>query len=175
MRNNLRVALPELESLLAVDLGLKTGLALYGRDGRLVWYRSTNFGNAARLRRGAPRVLADIANPVYLVLEGGGKLADIWEREAQRRYIDFLRIGAETWRQRLLLPREQRDRLKIKTFADGIAREIITWSGARHPTSLRPDAAEAILIGLWGVLTIGWLKEMPPSLRRRLPAANSDI
>ena len=31
--------------------------------------------------------------------------------------------------------------------------------GAAHPTSLRHDAAEAILIGLWGVLEVGWLDE----------------
>ena len=38
-------------SLLAVDLGLKTGLALYGEDGKLRWYRSKNFGTTARLKR----------------------------------------------------------------------------------------------------------------------------
>lgn len=29
-----------MSALLAVDLGVKTGLALYGQDGRLLWYRS---------------------------------------------------------------------------------------------------------------------------------------
>ena len=158
--------LPELASLLAVDLGLKTGLALYGRDGRLIWYRSTNFGTAARLKRGIPGVLAEITNPVHIVLEGGGKLADIWEREAQQRYIDFQRIDAQTWRPRLLLPRQQRSRLKAKNTAVELAREVIAWSGAPRPTSLRYDAAEAILIGLWGVLEVGWLREPPPALRR---------
>lgn len=162
----MRVPLPELESLLAVDTGLKSGLALYGRDGRLLWYRSTNFGSAARLRRGAPRVLEAIPNPVYLVLEGGGLIADIWAREAERRYIDPLRVSAELWRRRLLLPRERRDRRRAKHSADGVAREIIRWSGASRPTSLRHDAAEAILIGLWGVLAVGWLTELPRDLRR---------
>ncbi len=165
-RRRLRVPLPELESLLAVDTGLKSGLALYGRDGRLLWYRSTNFGSAARLRRGAPGVLETIPNPMYLVLEGGGPIADIWEREAERRYIDPLRISAEVWRRRLLLPRERRDRRHAKRSADGVAREVIQWSGAPRPTSLRHDAAEAILIGLWGVLTVGWLRELPRELHR---------
>jgi LexA DNA binding domain len=31
--------------------------------------------------------------------------------------------------------------------------------GAAHPTSLRHDAAEAMLIGLWSVLEVGWLDE----------------
>ncbi|HYQ92807.1 MAG TPA: hypothetical protein VES89_12225, partial [Candidatus Competibacteraceae bacterium] len=93
------------EALLAVDLGLRTGLALYSREGKLRWYRSTNFGKTERLRRGAPRVLAAIPNPAYLVLEGGGALADIWEREAERQALELRRIDAQVWRQRLLLPR----------------------------------------------------------------------
>lgn len=40
---------------------------------------------------------------------------------------------------------------------------MIDWSGARRPTSLRHDAAEAIMIGLWGVLHLGWLVPSPES------------
>ena len=69
-------------ALLAVDLGVRGGVACYGDDGRLRWYRSQNFG-------GAPR-----------------------------------------------------------------------------PTSLRHDAADAIMIGLWGVLSAGWLRRLPDLLRR---------
>jgi hypothetical protein len=42
---------------------------------------------------------------------------------------------------------------------------VIEWSGITRPTSLRHDAAEAILIGLWGVLEAGWLPALPPELR----------
>ena len=159
--------LEDTEALLAVDLGLRTGLALYGREGKLRWYRSTNFGKAERLRRGAPRVLAAIPNPVYLVLEGGGALADIWEREAERQALELRRIDAQVWRQRLLLPRERYDRMRLKEKAEALARTVIDWSDAPRPTSLRHDAAEAILIGLWGVLEVGWLEELPGALRRR--------
>jgi hypothetical protein len=31
---------------------------------------------------------------------------------------------------------------------------------------LRHDTAEAILIGLWGVLEVGWLERLPDDLRR---------
>ena len=44
------------------------------------------------------------------------------------------------------------------------ARAVIEWSGAKRPTSLRHDAAEAILIGLWGALELGWLAELPQEL-----------
>jgi len=91
-----------MDSLLAVDLGLRTGLALFGHDGRLQWYRSHNFGTAARLRRGVRGVLANLPHLACLVLEGGGTLADIWAREAARRGIPVRQISAEAWRQRPL-------------------------------------------------------------------------
>jgi hypothetical protein len=41
---------------------------------------------------------------------------------------------------------------------------VIEWSGAARPTSLRHDAAEAILIGLWGLLEAGWMGRLPDEL-----------
>lgn len=155
-----------MSSLLAVDLGVRTGLALYGGDGRLIWYRSQNFGTAARLRRAVPGTLNALTPPGWLLLEGGGRLADIWERAATRSRIPVQRITAETWRRRLLLPREQRSGTGAKQSADELARRVIGWSGAPRPTSLRHDAAEAILIGLWGVLELGWMEGVPPEIRR---------
>lgn len=155
-----------LASLLAVDLGVRTGLALYGRDGRLRWYRSRNFGTIERLRRGVSAVLADIPDIAWLVLEGGGELAQIWEREAMRRALPVMRINAELWRKEFLYPREQRSGAEAKQKADPMARRVILWSGVQKPTSLRHDAAEAILAGLWGVIDVGWLESLPLELRR---------
>ena len=147
--------------LLAVDLGLRTGLALYGRDGRLQWYRSHNFGSASRLRRAVPGLLGELPDLAWIILEGGGRLAEIWKREAERRRIGVRQIGAEAWRQRFLLPRQQRRGSQAKAHAEDVAKRVIAWSQARRPTSLRDDAAEAILIGLWGALDVGWLTEAP--------------
>jgi len=153
-------------SLLAVDLGLKTGLALYGDSGKLVWYRSHNFGTTERLRRGVPGILDSIPDLTALVIEGGGNLATVWEKEAERRKITVYRIDAGKWRQLFLFPREQRTGLDSKKHAGEIARRVIEWSGTARPTSLRHDAAEAIMIGLWGILHLGWLNEMPKDLQR---------
>jgi len=153
-------------SLLAVDLGLKTGLALYSDTGRLCWYRSKNFGTAASLRRGVNTLMNTIPDLLYLVIEGGGTLALIWEREAKRRDIPVIQINAEKWRQKLLYPREQITGPLAKHYADDQARKIINWSGTARPSSLRHDTAEAILIGLWAVLEIGWLDNLPPELKR---------
>ncbi len=154
-----------MNTLLAVDLGIRSGLALYGANGRLQWYRSHNFGTAARLRRGVYSILNEIADLQRLVLEGGGNLATIWEHEAERRSLRVRQVYAEQWRQCLMLPREQRSGQQAKDAADALARRVIAWSGAPRPTSLRHDAAEAILVGLWGVLDVGWLSHIPPELR----------
>jgi hypothetical protein len=152
--------------LLAIDLGLRAGLALYRHDGRLVWYRSHNFGAPSRLRRGVGTLLDQQPGLTVLVVEGGGDLALIWERAAQRRGLRYLQIGAEAWRERLLYAREQRSGAQAKQHADEFARRVIDWSDAPRPTALRHDAAEAIMVGLWGVLEVGWLERVPPEVRR---------
>ena len=152
--------------LLAVDIGVKTGFALYGQDGRLLWYRSQNFGSTERLRRGIRGVLDTLPHLAWLVLEGGGPLADIWIHAATRRHIPVRQISAEAWRRQLLYAREQRSGIQAKESATDLARRVITWSGARRPTSLRDDAAEAILVGLWGILAVGWLAHLPAAVRR---------
>ena len=156
---------PPPPTLLAVDLGLRTGLALYGADGRLIWYRSQHFGSTAKLRRGAYGVLNAIEGIGHLVLEGGGALADLWAKEGHRRGLHVQVVDAETWRSVLLYPRERRSGSEAKAAADTLARRVIEWSGAARPTSLRHDAAEAILIGLWGTVAVGWLADVPHALR----------
>ena len=154
--------------LLAVDLGLKTGFALYGRDGRLISYRSQNLGTRARLRKAAGSVLSEHRDAERLVLEGGGDIAEIWKRAAERAGRRARVIDAHVWRRQLLLPREQRRGFQAKEAADGLARAVIEWSGAKRPKGkLRHDAAEAIGVGLWGVLDAGWLLSVPDEVARR--------
>ncbi len=151
-------------SLLAVDVGIRTGLAAYRDDGRLIWYRSHNFGAAARLKRAIPALLHEAFDPSFVVLEGGGPLAEHWTSSSERHGARVRRVSAEDWRALFLFPREQRSGDQAKRVADGLARRVIEWSGAPRPTSLRHDAAEAILIGLWGVIDAGWLRALPNNL-----------
>lgn len=155
-----------MSSLLAVDIGLNTGLALYSQDGRLRWYRSKNYGSAARLKRGVHTLVNSVSDLQFIVLEGGGSLATIWERAAERRNIPVLQITAEQWRRIFLYPREQLTGIQAKQYADKLARKVISWSGIPRPTSLRHDTAEAILTGLWAVIDRGWLKSVPRELQR---------
>lgn len=153
-------------SLLAVDLGLRTGLALFGEDGRLQWVRSSNVGSRARLKKAAPSLLRQPGDVEWLVMEGGGDLALVWKKEAERMGIGTHLISAEVWRQDLLLPRERRTGELSKQNADRLARAVVEWSGLKKLTSLKHDAAEAVLVGLWGVRKVGWLAEWPEELRR---------
>ncbi len=115
-------------------------------------------------------MLSGVPDLAWLVLEGGSGLAEIWAREGERLGIQVRRTSAEVWRERLLYRREQRSGLQAKQSATEIARRVIAWSGAPLPTSLRHDAAEAILIGLWAVVSIGWLERVPAEVRREWSA-----
>lgn len=151
--------------LLAVDAGLRAGLAVYDAEGRLVEYRSTNFGSVSRLRKAVYGVVAEVPGLSHLVIEGGGGgIAAPWLKEARRRGLGLRQIDARVWREMLLVPRVRRTGVDAKEAADDLARRVIEWSDAPRPTSLRHDAAEAILIGLWGVLDAGWLSALPPEL-----------
>ncbi len=152
-------------ALLAVDLGLTTGLALYDRCGKLRWYRSQNYGNMARLRRAIHGLVGSIPDLELVLVEGGGDIADLWEREVSRRGVAVRRVSAETWRRQILYPREQRSGTAAKNRSKDLARKIIEWSGIRLLKSLTHHTAEAILIGLWGSLQLGWLDRLPQALR----------
>jgi hypothetical protein len=115
----------------------------------------------SRLRRAVPASLEGVG---HVVIEGGGALASVWADEANRLGLDVRHVSAETWRRAFLYPREHRTGEIAKRTAHELARRVIEWSGAQRPTSLRHDAAEAILIGLWGVLQLGWLEELPAGL-----------
>lgn len=155
--------------LLAVDLGLRTGVAVYGPSGRLERYGSRHLGDRARLRTAAGRILGEVDGLAVVVVEGDRGLATAWARHADRRGARTLLVAPETWRARLLHPRERRDAAGAKRAAGALARTAIAELGHRAPTSLRHDAAEAVLIGLWGVLELGWLEALPAALdpRRR--------
>ncbi len=146
----------DIPSLMAVDLGLRSGIAHFGRDGHLLAYRSTNFGSRGRLKKAVYALIRDAGPPRYLILEGSRDLASIWRRAAEKQGATVLDVSPETWRRDLLLARDRRTGVQAKEAADELAREIIEASGATAPTSLRHDAAEAIAIGWWGLREVGW-------------------
>lgn len=156
--------------MLAVDLGLRTGFAWFGRRGQVLAYRSQHFGTRSALRGGAREVLREREGTAVAVLEGDRTLARIWAREAERSGIVPIEVRPETWRERLLHRRERRSGARAKQAAGELAEQIIHWGDAPAINGeLRHDTAEALCIGLWGLLAAGWIDELPAGLdpRRR--------
>lgn len=151
-------------SLLAIDLGLRCGLAVYTQDGLLRSYQSQHFGTRDQLKRGVYGVMRGVEGLSFLMLEGDRNLATFWTKLADKWEIPSEVIGAEVWREQLLLPRERQSGQLAKARAGELARQVIALSGLPAPTSLRHDAAEAILIGLHAVLELGWLPQLPAEL-----------
>lgn len=150
------------ETLLAVDAGVKIGLALYGKPASLIWYRSHNMGSLASLRRAAFNLLRTIDNLSWLVVEGGGPVAATWIKEAGKLGIRTISTDAGKWRKELLYPREFRNTATAKQNAIALAGLIIQRSSAPSVNAPNHDAAEAVLIGLWGCKTAGWIDQLPP-------------
>jgi hypothetical protein len=155
------------DRLVAVDLGLRTGYAVYGRDGRLQRHGSRHFANRSRLRAGAAALLREVDHLAFLAVEGDRTLATAWQRHADRRGAATLTVAPEVWRARLLHPRERRDTRTAKRAASTLARVAIDDLCDAAATSLRHDAAEAVLVGLWALLEVGWLQRLPPRLDPR--------
>ena len=149
-----------MSSLLAVDAGLRTGLALLDRQGRLQWCRSHNLGTTVRLKKAAARVLFELPLLEYLVVEGGGQIAGIWEHAASRRGLPCLIVQAHDWRADFLLPREMASGDKAKAAACALLARVVRGEGWSSPTTPGHDAAEAALIGLWAAVRLGW-RTMP--------------
>lgn len=135
--------------LLAIDLGLRCGWAAFDETGRLLGYGSRHYGNRGALRKAIPQILGEYPRLRHLVVEGGGELFVPWQKEADRRGIDVRQVMGDVWRQTLLKPSQRRNGPEAKEAADDVARDVIERSGAKRPTSLRHDAAEAILVGVW--------------------------
>ena len=133
--------------LLAVDLGLRMGLALVDAAGRPVWLRSKHLGSMAALRRAAHAILRELPDLDLLVLEGGGQAADIWVAEAAKAGVPVRVVSAHDWRPDVLTPSQQRDAKSAKAAADTLARQALAQAGLPRKT-LTSDAAEALLLGL---------------------------
>lgn len=147
--------------LLAVDVGLYTGLAFFDRSARLLWYRSHHPAGPQQLKRLVAKLLRTPPRPTHLVYEGGGPLAEIWEKAAGDLAIHHRQVQAEQWRQRLFHARQHSSSAVAKREAIDQARSLIRHLGGKNPTTLRHDTAEAILIGTYALLELGWLTHLP--------------
>lgn len=153
--------LTELPRLLAVDVGLRTGLALFDATPALLWYRSHHLAGPAKLKKLIAGLLRTDPRPTHLYLEGGGPLAELWLQEAEKLNLSSHQISAEQWRSRLFYRRQYRTGSQAKKEAETVAHTMIVALGGKKPTRLRHDTAEAILIGCYALIDLKWLEALP--------------
>ncbi len=133
--------------LLAVDLGVRTGLAFFDSSGDLVAVQSRNLGRRSRLREAAKSLLKPYPDLCWVVAEGNEQLARAWFDAVP--LAEHRLVVAETWRQDLFHPSQRRNATVAKKEAEKMASEIVRRSQVRLKSELTHDAAEAILIGVW--------------------------
>lgn len=154
-----------MDYLMAVDLGVRTGLAVFGSDGRLYWYRSQNFGTAARLRRAVPWILSLQDDLRYIVIEGGGPLLKIWESGLRHTSVELIRIMAEDWRNEIFYPKEHQNRRQSKANSVYYAMRAVHQLAVHRITPVDDNTADAILAGLYGMKLLGWIDNPREYLR----------
>jgi len=78
-------------------------------------------------------------------------------------------VEPRAWRRALLTPKEQKTGKLAKAAARLIARQVVAecsaQADARHEGAFNTDAAEAVLLGFFSVLELGW-EHRSPSVRR---------
>ena len=107
--------------VLAIDVGMKAGLAWFNVEGELIRARSTRFANRTVLKKALPSIWTEQPGVTQLVLEGQGEIADIFRKSAERASIPVQQFSAEDWREEMLLPRQRRSGKQAKAHAETIA------------------------------------------------------
>lgn len=164
--------------LLAVDLGLKSGLSLYNEQGSLVRYEQFTF-NREMLQRDIVQIMvkweADTNNEAnfdfatgkpwkitHVAVEGGDtSLLATWTRAIPN--ISLLRVSPEEWRSELLNAKESQSGESAKAASRLIARQIVEDFGSMdlHAGKFPTDVAESVLLGMYCCRRLGWITRTP--------------
>lgn len=148
-----------MNTLLAVDLGLTCGFACMSDVPQILWARSKHYASRGSMRRAAAALIREQTELQHLVLEGDRQLGIIWEKPALQQGVDVIWVSPETWRQRMYGKMKLTGSERLKEMAVKQAMHAVKTLGISMPKqSLRHDAAEAVLIALWAVESIGWFK-----------------
>jgi predicted phosphodiesterase len=168
------------DMLLAVDLGLKTGLSLFNDEGKLLRFDNFQFESPQQLLRAAKSVLSTWEEDVKetddrgrrwkiskIAIEGGDPpLRDAWHEAADGR-CSILHVRPEEWRADLLLTKEKMDGEKAKSASRLIARQIVSdYGDFNFDGKFQTDMAESILLGLHVARRLGWISPRDPPVRR---------
>ena len=144
--------------LLAVDLGLRTGAALFDHNGKILRVSSCHFVNPDALKQGLVDLIMK-SGVTHVVIEGEDrKLYNIWKKAIEQLPgdVNIARVIADDWRKDFLLKKERMNAFKAKEAASLIAKQFLV--GTEYETAkLSVDAHEAVLIGHHSLRVLGWV------------------
>ncbi|KAG7344488.1 calcineurin-like phosphoesterase [Nitzschia inconspicua] len=158
--------------LMAVDLGLKSGISLFNSQGNLVRYEQFQF-HRDTLEQKIPSIIeqweqqaGDGWKVTHIAIEGGDTaLLAMWERVTPD--ISTLRVRPEEWRSELLTAKENKNGASAKAASRLIARQMVQDFGTmeHHTGKFQTDVAEAVLLGTHVARRLGWIQR-DPAVRR---------
>lgn len=147
----------DLAAILAIDLGLRTGVAVWDDTARLRTWQTIRFRSPRALQQGVRTVVRDLDDDVvFAVTEGDLDLARPWDRALTARGIRVLHVQAHQWRRDVFADQPDLDGKAAKRAALALARRLIREHAARGVPHLKHDAAEAICLGYWAAWREGW-------------------
>eukprot|EP00977_Amphora_coffeiformis_P010427 scaffold2438_cov167-Amphora_coffeaeformis.AAC.3 len=166
--------------LVAVDLGLRTGLALYSDDGRLLEYEQAVFETADELKANCLQLMADweakyqgrdekSCHITHVAVEGAdASLRHVWRNIVEDHlHCELLLVKPEEWRADLLLSKEKASGEAAKEASRLIARQLVADYGGRlHAGKFSTDVAESILLGYHVSRRLEWIPRKEPGVRR---------
>ena len=147
----------ECPHLLAIDLGLRLGWSCFQSNGQLIAYGSHHCGQANKLNAISYKALKALPFGSHIVVEGNGRLLKYWSKNAVKFDLGLTIIHAEQWRATCLSAADRQDGKLAKLAALRLAHKLIRVTAQHGAVTLRHDAAEACLIGWWGLHHVGWI------------------
>ena len=159
--------------LMAVDLGLKSGVSLFNSNGNLIRYEQFLFDRQNLqdefeniIRKWEAEVVSDDTSDswkiTHIAIEGGDTgLLNTWADAAPNHSI--LRVSPEEWRAELLLKKENNSGSAAKEASRLIARQIVADFGTmeNHTGKFPTDVAESVCLGMYVARRLGWIDREP--------------
>jgi hypothetical protein len=175
--------------LLAVDLGLKSGLALFSSCGKLLRYEQFHFSKddiqassknlMKEWEHDAAGIVANDPDScvsthiTHVAIEGADSyLLRAWMDAAND--ICILRVTPDEWRTELLIEKERTSGSNAKAASRLIARQVVEDFGVmpRHEGKFPTDVAEAVCLGLYVSNKLGWITRDGGSMVSRYTNGN---
>lgn len=166
--------------LVAVDLGFRTGLALYSEHGHLLEYEHAIYESIEDLEAGCLKMIAEWESKYQhynseqyhitkVAIEGADvALRGLWKYIAEDiLHCPLLLVKPEEWRADLLLAKERASGEAAKEASRLIARQLVAEYGGRlHKGKFPTDVAEAVLLGYHVSRRLEWIPRKEPGVRR---------